>query len=86
MTFIAYMNVIYFVGSLKIAGGQTFGLPNTFGLLEAKGLIFIPIKVRLLLFGKYTYNFCFSFCEFVMTHSQRVLLGDNFDYSLSSSE
>ena len=68
MTFIAYMNdihcrnecPIYFVGSLKVAGAQTFGL------LEAEGLTFILIKVRLLLFGKYTYNFCFSFCVFAM--------------------
>ena len=39
---------------------------QTFGLLEAGGLTFIPMKVRLLLFGKYTYHFCFSFCEFAM--------------------
>ena len=49
------MNVIYFMGSLKVVGAQTFGL------LEAEGLTFIPIKVRFLLFGKYTYNFCFPF-------------------------
>ena len=60
MTFIVDMNAIYFMGSLKVVGAQTFGL------LEAEGLTFIPIKVRLLLFGKYTYNFCFSFCEFVV--------------------
>ena len=60
MTFIEDMNAIYFVGILKVARAQTFGL------LEAEGLTFIPIKVRLLLFGKYTYNFCFSFCEFVV--------------------
>ena len=53
MTFIAVMNVIYFMGSLKVVGAQTFGL------LEAEGLTFIPIKVRFLLFGKYTYNFVF---------------------------
>ena len=34
---------------------------QTFGLLVAEGLTFIPIKVRLLLFGKYTYNFFFPF-------------------------
>ena len=28
MTFIADMNVIYYMRSLKVVGAQTFGLPN----------------------------------------------------------
>ena len=61
MTFIVDMNIINFVGSLKVTGAQMFGFPNVW-LVGA----FIPIKVRLLLFGKNTYNFGFSFREFAM--------------------
>ena len=57
MAFIADMNVIYSVSSLKVVGAQMFSL------LEAVGLTFIPIKVRLLLFEKYNF---FSFFEFIV--------------------
>ena len=57
MTFIVDMNAIYSMRSLNVTGAQMFSL------LEVKGLTFIPIKVRLLLFGK---NIFFSFFEFAV--------------------
>ena len=70
MTFIVDMNEIYFVGSLKIAGAQNVWFSKrlvcqTFGLLEAEGLTFIPINVRLLLFGKYRKKHIWFFFPFV---------------------
>ena len=59
MTFIADMNVIYSVKSLKVARA-------TFGLMKVESLTFIPIKVRLLLFRDiYNFYFFFPFFEFV---------------------
>ena len=55
MTFIADMNIIYSMRSLKVAGAQTFVL------LEVECLTFIPIKVRLLLFRKNNIDFFFPF-------------------------
>ena len=46
MIFIANMNAIYSVKTLKVAEAQTFGL------LKVEGLTFIPIKVRFHLFKK----------------------------------
>ena len=67
------MNVIYSIRSLKIAGTQTFGL------LKAEGLAFIPIKVRLLLFGKYILFFFFcSLLRDTVRGCCWVLLGGSF--------
>ena len=70
MTFIVAMNDSYFVGSLKVVGTQNIWFSKglvcqTFGLLEDEGLTFIPINVRLLLFGKYRKNIYGFFFPFV---------------------
>ena len=51
------MKVIYSMRSLKVARAQTFDL------LEAKGLTFILIKVRFLLFGKKNFPFLSLLCD-----------------------